>query len=128
LFPFEQHIASHPQRNQTMENRMSAQNWKIPICLSALWLSTVATAAQTISTTHGTAANETPVAALQPVPEALSATAVRRTIDAATARALWNDPAIKNFKGLSENSQDFTDPSGIPGFGPLQAADQPTTK
>lgn len=108
---------------------MSAQNWRIPICLSALWLSTVVTGAQTISTNaHGTATNETPVAALQPVPEALSETAVRRTIDAATARALWSDPAIKNFRGLSENSQDFTDPNGIPGFGPLEAADRPTTK
>ena len=34
-------------------------------------------------------------------------------------RALLADPAVKNFIGLSENAWDFTDPSSVPGFGPL---------
>ena len=34
-------------------------------------------------------------------------------------RALWADPAIKDFIGLSENAWDFSAPERIPGFGPL---------
>jgi hypothetical protein len=35
-------------------------------------------------------------------------------------RALLADPAIRDFRDLSENDQDFNDPnSNIPGFGPL---------
>jgi hypothetical protein len=34
-------------------------------------------------------------------------------------RALWADPAIKDFVGASENGWDFTKPDGIPGFGSL---------
>ena len=39
-------------------------------------------------------------------------------------RALLNDPAIRNFRGLSENDWDFTDPNGVPGFGPLPSQDK----
>jgi hypothetical protein len=70
---------------------------------------------------------ETPVAAW-PLAEAPRPPAARRTIDAAAARLLWNDPAIRNFIGLSENAQDFTDPDAIPGFGRLKPADQPSTR
>lgn len=39
-------------------------------------------------------------------------------------RALLADPAIRDFKGLSENAYDFNDPnSNIPGFGPLPPDD-----
>ena len=34
-------------------------------------------------------------------------------------RSLLNDPLIRDFRGLSENSWDFTDPYGVPGFGPM---------
>lgn len=35
-------------------------------------------------------------------------------------RALWTDPQIRNFKGLSENDWDFSDPNGVPGFAPME--------
>jgi hypothetical protein len=38
---------------------------------------------------------------------------------AALRRAWTSDPAIRDFIGLAENQWDFTDPSAIPGFGPL---------
>jgi Protein of unknown function (DUF3306) len=38
---------------------------------------------------------------------------------AALRRAWTADPAIRDFIGLAENQWDFTDPAGIPGFGPL---------
>lgn len=40
---------------------------------------------------------------------------------AALRRAWTSDPAIRDFIGLAENQWDFTDPQGIPGFGPLGA-------
>jgi hypothetical protein len=39
-------------------------------------------------------------------------------------RALWRDPAIQNYVGLSENSWDFNAPGGVPGFGPLDPKKQ----
>jgi hypothetical protein len=42
---------------------------------------------------------------------------------AALRRAWSSDPAIRDFIGLAENQWDFTDPTAIPGFGPLQAVD-----
>ncbi len=42
---------------------------------------------------------------------------------AALRRAWTTDPAIRDFIGLAENQWDFTDPTSIPGFGPLQAGD-----
>jgi Protein of unknown function (DUF3306) len=42
---------------------------------------------------------------------------------AALRRAWAADPAIRDFIGLAENQWDFTDPSAIPGFGPLEATD-----
>jgi hypothetical protein len=42
----------------------------------------------------------------------------------AALRQAWaNDPAIRDFIGIAENQWDFNDPNAIPGFGPLQAAD-----
>ena len=37
---------------------------------------------------------------------------------AALRRAWSSDPAIRDFIGLSENSWDFNDPNGVPGFAP----------
>jgi len=43
----------------------------------------------------------------------------------AALRRVWTaDPAIRNFVGLAENAWDFTDPTAMPGFGPLEATDE----
>ena len=42
---------------------------------------------------------------------------------AALRRAWATDPAIRDFIGIAENQWDFTDPTAIPGFGPLEATD-----
>jgi hypothetical protein len=49
------------------------------------------------------------------VPTALTKAALRR--------AWVTDPAIRDFIEMAENQWDFTDPTAIPGFGPLQASD-----
>jgi Protein of unknown function (DUF3306) len=49
------------------------------------------------------------------VPAALTQAALRR--------AWTTDPAIRDFIGIADQL-DFTDPTGIPGFGPLTAADE----
>ena len=49
------------------------------------------------------------------VPEVLTRAALRRAWAA--------DPAIRDFIGLAENQWDFTDPTAMPGFGPLEASD-----
>jgi len=42
----------------------------------------------------------------------------------AALRRVWTaDSSIRDFVGLAENSWDFTDPTAIPGFGPLEATD-----
>ncbi len=42
----------------------------------------------------------------------------------AALRQAWStDPVIRDFIGIAENQWDFTDPTAIPGFGPLQAGD-----
>ena len=42
---------------------------------------------------------------------------------AALRRAWSTDPAIRDFIGIAENQWDFTDPTSIPGFGPLRVGD-----
>jgi len=42
---------------------------------------------------------------------------------AALRRAWTTDPAIRDFIGIAENQWDFTDPTSIPGFGPLRPGD-----
>ncbi len=42
---------------------------------------------------------------------------------AALRRAWTADPAIRHFIGIAENQWDFTDPTAMPGFGPLEATD-----
>ena len=39
---------------------------------------------------------------------------------AALRRAWVSDPTIRDFIGIAENQWDFTDPTAIPGFGPLR--------
>lgn len=42
----------------------------------------------------------------------------------AALRRVWvSDPAIRDFIGIAENQWDFTDPTSIPGFGPLRETD-----
>jgi hypothetical protein len=45
--------------------------------------------------------------------------AMRRFIEPAEARSLWDDPQIKRIRVESENAWDFGSPDGVPGFGPL---------
>jgi hypothetical protein len=42
--------------------------------------------------------------------------------EAALRRGWVSDPAIRDFIGIAENQWDFTNPTSIPGFGPLQEA------
>jgi hypothetical protein len=49
---------------------------------------------------------------------------VPRELTKAALRKVWaTDPAIRDFIGIAENQWDFTDPTAIPGFGPLEARD-----
>jgi hypothetical protein len=42
----------------------------------------------------------------------------------AALRTAWvADPAIRDFIGIAESQWDFNDPTAMPGFGPLEAAD-----
>ncbi len=42
----------------------------------------------------------------------------------AALRRVWaTDPAIRDFIGIAENQWDFTDPTAIPGFGPMRETD-----
>jgi hypothetical protein len=49
--------------------------------------------------------------------------AMRRVIEPAEARALWDDPQIKALRTETENAWDFVAPDGVPGFGPLPPED-----
>ena len=49
--------------------------------------------------------------------------AIRRFIEPAEARALWDDPQIKVLRTEMENAWDFVGPDGVPGFGPLPPED-----
>jgi hypothetical protein len=43
----------------------------------------------------------------------------------AALRRVWTaDPAIRDFVGLAENAWDFTDPTAMPGFGPLESTEE----
>ena len=46
----------------------------------------------------------------------------RRSVTAEDIRSLVSDPAVRDFRGLSEYSWDFNDPDGVPGFGPLTSS------
>jgi hypothetical protein len=44
---------------------------------------------------------------------------IRAPAGARDYRAIWADPAIKDYVGLSENGWDFSKPDTIPGFGSM---------
>jgi hypothetical protein len=49
---------------------------------------------------------------------------VPRELTLAALRRAWvMDPRIRDFRGLQENEWDFSNPSGIPGFGPLEPSE-----
>jgi hypothetical protein len=49
---------------------------------------------------------------------------VPRHLTQAALRRVWTtDPAIRDFIGIAENQWDFTDPTAMPGFGPLAPSD-----
>jgi hypothetical protein len=50
-------------------------------------------------------------------------TGVPAKLTEAIRRAWVSDPTIRDFIGIAENQWDFTDPTTIPGFGPLQETD-----
>lgn len=50
----------------------------------------------------------------------LKSGAPAKLTEAALRRAWVSDPAIRDFVGIAENQWDFTNPTTIPGFGPLQ--------
>ena len=50
--------------------------------------------------------------------------AVPADLTRAALRSAWTaDPAIRDFVGIAENQWNFNDHAGIPGFGPIEAAD-----
>jgi hypothetical protein len=95
---------------------MTSPRWKLSLCLPVLIASTVLAAAQSAPANPSSAqADETTTASLWQAP--LETTRRGGT----AARTSWDDAHIKGFIGLSENAWDFTDPNGVPGFGPLSA-------
>ena len=54
-----------------------------------------------------------------PATTGLDSRAYSRSNPAPDIRTLIADPAIKNFRGPTENAYDFTDPDGVPGIGPM---------
>ncbi|MGZ3410657.1 MAG: hypothetical protein ACXWJW_09015 [Xanthobacteraceae bacterium] len=86
---------------------------KLAVCAALLFVSTIAAAAQSTpggeqaATTDGT--QTAALATEKPLPPI-------RTPSVSELRRLFDDPQIRNFKGLSENAWDFTDPHSIPGF------------
>ena len=71
-------------------------------------------------------------ASLPPVASITQASDIRQFLQAgvpaelvrAALRAAWaTDPAIRDFIGIADSQWDFNDPTAMPGFGPLEAAD-----
>jgi hypothetical protein len=88
---------------------------------------------QPVSDTKPSAEPEFDLASLPPVESINALTDVtqflRDGVPADLARAalrrVWTaDPAIRDFVGLSENAWDFTDPTAMPGFGPLESTEE----
>jgi Protein of unknown function (DUF3306) len=75
------------------------------------------------------------LASLPPIESITATTDVRpflapgvpREVKVTALRRAWvMDPRIRDFRGLQENDWDFGDPSGIPGFGPLEPSENKT--
>jgi hypothetical protein len=50
---------------------------------------------------------------------------VPQELTRAALRRVWTtDPSIRDFVGLAENAWDFTDPTAMPGFGPLESTEE----
>ena len=95
---------------------------KLAVCAALLVASTIAAAAQTsLGEPRLAIADETRTAALQSEPPV---TASRGPAAAANMRALWDDPQIRDFVGLSENAWDFTDLNAVPGFAPIESTEK----
>ena len=71
-------------------------------------------------------------ASLPPIASITQASDIRQFLQAgvpaelvrAALRAAWvADPTIRDFIGIADNQWDFNDPTSMPGFGPLEAAD-----
>jgi hypothetical protein len=71
-------------------------------------------------------------ASLPPVASITQASDIRQFLQAgvpaelvrAALRAAWvTDPTIRDFIGIADSQWDFNDPTAMPGFGPLEAAD-----
>jgi hypothetical protein len=71
-------------------------------------------------------------ASLPPVSSITQASDIRQFLQAgvpaelvrAALRAAWvADPTIRDFIGIADSQWDFNDPTAMPGFGPLEAAD-----
>lgn len=78
------------------------------------------------------AAEKFDISSLPPVDSITAATDIRDFLRAgvpaeltkAALRQVWtSDPAIRDFIGIAENQWDFTDPTAIPGFGPMAPTD-----
>jgi hypothetical protein len=89
-------------------------------------------AAREEADTERAAEPEFDLSSLPPIEEITAGTDIRAFLQsgvpaeltkAALRRAWTADPAIRDFIGLAENQWDFTNPSSIPGFGPLGPAD-----
>ena len=63
---------------------------------------------------------QTTVAAIPPADHGAPPSLPRAPVDPALLRALLADPEIAQFRGLAENSWDFTRSAEIPGFGDLR--------
>jgi hypothetical protein len=95
---------------------------KLAVCAALLFASTIAASAQTsLGEPQLATADETRTAALQSEP---LATANRGAVGAANTRALWDDPQIRDFVGLSKNAWDFADPNAVPGFAPIESTEK----
>jgi hypothetical protein len=98
--------------------RLSAAAAACAVCVAAQFALTGVAAAQAAPSD---APAHTQLAARAHLGAALPL-AARRIIEAAEARALWDDPQIRSFRGLAENAWDFGS-GDVPGFGPLAPQD-----
>ena len=98
---------------------MATQRSMLTACLTLLIASTGIWAAEVAP-----AKPQTDVVAGIPTTmlSAPATSAPRATPSVTIDRSLWNDPKIHSPDLLVENGWDFTDPNGVPGFGPLPPA------
>lgn len=93
--------------------RLFAAACRFSVCMMLQWAALGNAAAQSAS------GNALQVTAMLWAQTANAGAAMRRVIEAAEARKLWDDPEIKRVRTEVENAWDFVAPHGVPGFGPL---------